>query len=62
MLMDHFHKGGCKNAPYLVQILEKLGDNQRSAGGALDTSITPKENKQKRVDLKTTNSFPFWAQ
>ena len=42
MLSDHFLKGVSKNAPYAVQILEKLDGNRRTSRDGLDAAITSK--------------------
>lgn len=50
---------------YKVQILEKLDDNWTIARGAVDASITSKENKQskqpskKSMGVKVKKTFPY---
>ena len=36
ILLHHVHKLVCKNAPYTVQILDKLGGNGSTTRGVLD--------------------------
>ena len=42
------HKGVCKNAPYIVQILQKVDGSGRAARGALDTSVTSKRKQREK--------------
>ena len=61
-VVQSFSSGSIKNASYTVQILRRLNDNWETGQGSLDTSITSKKAKGKRMDVNTTNILPLWAQ
>ena len=59
ILSDHFHKGFCRNATYLVQILEKLKESGSSARNALEASIIySREQCEKTWMLKLRKLYP----
>lgn len=56
-------KGKSRNFPYRVGILKKL--DGRTARDALDTLIASSINQRRgrgAIDVKITNSLPFWTQ
>ena len=60
MLSDHFQYSVYNDAPYTVQILEKLDDNGRNLRGALDPSIISKrKQKEKEWMLNIQGVFPY---
>ena len=60
VLSEHFHKGLCKNASYIVQILEKIEGNGRTPRGAMDASITSLRKQIERFwMLKLRTVYPY---
>ena len=60
VLSSHFNQGCCKNADYVVQILEKLAGNGRTARGAIDPKQTA-ERKKRETEwmLKLRTVYPY---
>ena len=60
ILSNHLNKGLCKNAKYMVQILEKLPGTGRTERNAVDVKQTSSRRKREDYWIKTLRTvFPY---